>query len=763
MKRKMKTLKSGFLLLLFLSLNILSQTKGIISGVVVDEASKEPLPGVTIAIPGTKLGTATDLEGKFFLGNLEVGTYQIEASAVGYSTITKSDVMVNSARPAELVINLPSAAIEFEGITIRSDYFSKDPSEIGSIRSLSYEEIRRAPGGFEDVVRALSVLPGVAQASPGRNDLVIRGGAPSENLYIVDGFVIPNINHFGSQGATGGPLSYVNLDYVRETSFSTGGFSSLYGDKLSSVLAIDLREGRTDRVGGKGTISASQFGFNLEGPLTKNGNFILSVRRSYLDFIFNAAGFNFVPEYYDALSKFTYNIDSKNRISFLFIGAFDKVKFNNNNAEDRYDNSRILGSDQNTYATGISFRRLFGKGFFTLTLGRNFTDYDSSQRDSLLVPIFLNQSREGENELKGDLVYKISETGELNVGASVKFIKFSADVKLPNFITTFGEKLSVNGVITESNYKKLNSYIQYSDALFHRIRFSFGVRADYFDGIETKLYLSPRFSVSYPISDLANLNFSAGVYKQSPSYIWLAAVPSNKNLKAVQVNQYVLGYERKLQEDIQLKMEGFFKDYSNYPASILRPYLVLANTGAGYGGSADNYSSFGFEPLVSGGKGTVTGVEFSIQKKSSSIPNYGILSITYSEAKFTGLDNVERDGTYDQRWIINLTGGYIFNKKWEASFKFRFATGSPYTQYNSNGGQSLINYNTSRFNPFHSLDIRVDRRWEFDGWTLITYLDIQNIYNNKYSNTLRWDARKGYAENESSIGLLPSIGVSAEF
>jgi hypothetical protein len=760
----MKNLKLILVLTFFSSAFIIGQSaRGKIIGKVVDETTKEPIPGVNVLVVGTTFGSATDLDGNFSINNVDVGSYQVRISSVGYNTVVKPDVIVNSAKPAELLVNLTQAVIEFEGITVRSDFFSKDPSEIGSIASFSYEEIRRAPGGFEDVVRALSVLPGVAQASAGRNDLIVRGGAPSENLYVVDGFVVPNINHFGSQGATGGPLSFVNLDFVRETSFSTGGFSTLYGDKLSSVLTIDLREGRKDKLGGKGTISASQFGLNLEGPIGEKGNIIFSVRRSYLDFIFNAAGFNFVPQYYDALTKFTYNLDAKNRISYLFIGAFDNVKFNNETSEDRYDNSRILGSDQNTYVTGVSFRHLFGKGFFNITLGRNFTDYDSAQRDSLLNPIFLNKSREGENELKGDLVYKLSETSELNFGASIKLIKFSADIKLPSFITSFGEKLSLRALSTKNNFTKINSYLQYSDAFFKRLRFSFGARADYFDGIESKLYLSPRLSFSYMISELATLNLSMGVYHQSPSYIWLAAIPSNNNLKAVQVNQLVLGYERNLREDIRMKLEGFYKKYSDYPASLTRPYLVLANTGAGFGGGDDNFSSFGFEPLVSEGEGDVQGIEFSMQKKSSDTPHYALLSVTYSQARFTGVDGVERAGTYDQRWIMNLTGGYIFNKKWEASVKFRFATGNPYTPFNNNGTQSVANYNTARFKEFHSLDLRIDRRWDFETWTLITYLDIQNIYNNKQANTIRWDYRKGEVDQQSSIGLLPSIGISLEF
>jgi len=739
------------------------ESKGKITGKVVDETSREPIPGVNVTIIGTNIGTATDLNGNFEINGISFGMYQVKFSSVGYSTVVKTDVVVSSAKPTDLMVYLVESTIEFESINVKANYFMQDPSEIGSIANFSYEEIRRAPGGFEDVIRALSVLPGVAQTSAGRNDLVVRGGAPSENLYIVDGFVVPNINHFGTQGATGGPISYINLDFVRETTFSTGGFSTLYGDKLSSVLSIDLRDGRKDKLGGKATISASQFGLNAEGPIGDKGNFLFSARRSYLDFIFDAAGFNFVPEYYDVLSKVNYDINSKEKISFLFVSAFDRVKFNNKTAEDRYDNSRILGSNQNSYLTGISYRKLIPNGFYTISLSRNFTDYDSAQRDSLLNPIFLNKSREGENELKGDLVLKLSKTSELNFGSSLKLIKFSADIKLPSFITTFGEALSISSVNTKTNFLKYNIYTQLNQVLFNKLRMSVGARLDYFNGIEAKYNFNPRISFSYSISDLANMNLSIGSYSQSPSYIWLAAIPSNKELKAVKVNQIVLGYERNLDEDLRLKLEAFTKQYSDYPTSVIRPYLVLANTGAGYTGSEDNFSSFGFEPLVSKGKGNVNGLELSLQKKSSEVPHYGIISITYSKARFTGLDGIERDGTYDQRLIINASGGYRFNEKWEVSGKFKFATGNPYTPFNDDGTQSVINYNSKRFKSFHSVDLRVDRRWEFDGWNLITYLDIQNIYNNKNTNIIRWDYRKNKVAENNSIGILPSIGVSVEF
>jgi hypothetical protein len=231
----------------------------------------------------------------------------------------------------------------------------------------------------------------------------------------------------------------------------------------------------------------------------------------------------------------------------------------------------------------------------------------------------------------------------------------------------------------------------------------------------------------------------------------------------VRVDQYVLGFDHRLNEDALLKVEGFYKDYTNYPTSLIRPYLVLANTGAGFAGSDDNYSAFGLEPLVSDGFGNARGVELSIQKKLSQTPYYGILSLTYSEAEFTALDGIKRPGSYDQNWIFNLSGGYKIDKHWEVSTKFRFASGKPYTPFNSDGTQNVADYNTRRLKSLHSLDLRVDKRWFFTGWTLITYLDVQNVYNRNNLSAIRWDRREQKVDESSSIGILPSIGISAEF
>ena len=756
--------KTIFTLLIITSNLLFAQNlSGDIYGRVNDFMTKQPLPFANVIVIGTNSGAATDENGYFKIPDLPVNTYQVRASVVGYNPQTKTDVVIQTGKPTEIYFELVSQAIEFEDITVTSDYFRQNPLEVNSIRNFSYEELRRSPGGFEDVIRALSVLPGVAQADAGRNDLIVRGGAPSENLYLINGIEVQNINHFGTQGATGGPLSYVNLDFVRETSFSTGGFSSLYGDKLSSVLNINLRDGREDRIGGKGTISASQFGLNLEGPITNKSNFIFSARRSYLDFIFKAANFSFVPEYYDVLLKADFSPHSSDAFSFVFISAFDNVKFFNDDADQRFDNSRILGTDQVQYVAGFTYRHLFNDGFFNLALSRNYVDYDSRQSDSLLNPIFTNKSKEEENSLRADLVFQLSKTSELNIGGTAKLIEADFNILFPNFFTTFGDSLPITSLKTESTYTKFGVYTNYNILLFNKLTANVGVRSDIFTALNKKIYFSPRLSLSYALTDLTNINFSTGVYHQSPSYIWLEAFESNRDLRMIQVNQFVLGFDQRISADALLKVEAFYKDYKNYPTSTIRPYLVLANTGAGFSGSDDNYSSFGLEPLVDAGFGIARGVELSIQKKLSDIPYYGIFSFTYSKSDYTSLDGIERSGSYDQNWIINLSCGYKFNEFWEVSSKFRFASGRAYTPFNSDGTQNIIDYNTRRLKSAHSLDIRVDKRWYFSGWTLITYVDIQNIYNQKNQSGIRWDRREMRTDESSSIGILPSIGISAEF
>jgi hypothetical protein len=755
-----------FSILIFLFYSLSSgfadeKSPGVISGKVVVHNTLQPIPGVNVQVVGTSYGGVTDDEGMFTIINVPAGHYMVRASAIGYEPSVVTDVIVNPFKPAVLQFNLEEKTIEVGEVTVRGEYFRSTPDAPLSIKNQSNEELRRLPGGLEDVVRAVSILPGVAQVETGRNDLVVRGGAPSENLFLIDNLEVPNINHFGTQGASGGPLSYVNLDFVQSTTFSSGGFGVRYGDKLSSVLAIDLKEGRRDRLGAKVTLSATQFGFTTEGPVDSSGSFLFSARRSYLDFIFKAAGLAFTPQYWDFMVKADYRLGRNDKLTLVGIGVLDDIKIFNDSRDHIYDNSKILMPSENQGVAGISWKHLFSSGFTNVSLTNMYTSFDYLQHDTLLNPVFSSVSRERITSLRGEVLWQMMENSELSFGMEGKLIQLASDLTLPSFWTNYGNNLSVNAR-TDTIAIKAAGYVQFSQTV-GRVRGTVGLRLDHFNLIEHQNAVSPRASLRYTFSELTKLNLSVGRYAQAPSYIWLATNPANRKLEYIKVDQYVLGLDHLLRSDVQLSIEGYLKEYGNYPASVLQPFLVLSNYGSGYGGSQEAYASFGVDPLVSEGNGKAQGVELFVQKKLSETPYYGIVSVSFNKVEFAGVDGVRHPGSYDQRWIINLGGGYVLNNEWEFSAKFRFATGRPYTPYNSNGTQSPLLYNTARIGNNHSLDVRADRRWLFSGWSLIGFIDIQNIYNRQSHDIPVFNERLGYEEDRQNIGILPSLGLSAEF
>lgn len=737
------------------------QAIGIV-GQVIDQGTQEPVVGATVQVLDTRAGAVADREGRFRIGGLPAGTYRVRASAVGYEPVVRTDIVVSNVRPYDLTIELRQSTTQGKEVVVRPEYFEKSADAAVSQLTLSNEEIRRLPGGFEDVVRAISALPGVAQVSNSRNDLLVRGGAPSENLYLIDNIEAPNINHFGTQGSGGGPLSFINLDFVRSTTFNTGGFGVRYGDRISSVLDIALRDGRDDRLGGKATISATQFGLNLEGPFSERGSFLFSARRSYLDLIFRAAGLAFVPEYWDFFGKADYRLSSGDRLSAVAIGVVDRIRRFDRDEDDRFDNSRILDNSQDQLVAGVTWKHLFEGGYLNATLGRTLVAYRFGQADTLGRPIFRNRSTEDELNLRVDAALLPDPATEISFGAQGRAIRLDAEI----FLDAPGASLDV---APNDNFTKGAVYGQISRLFFDALRINLGGRLDYFSGIEHGLMPALRASLSQALGGMMTLNLSAGRYYQAPSYIWLAANDANRRLDGIRTDVAVAGLERVLAEDLRVSVEGYYKRYADYPASIGRPYLVLANTGADFGGADDGFASFGLEPLGSVGRGRAYGVELLLQKKLSEIRCYGTASLSWNVSRFTPLDGVERPSSFDQRVIFNVSGGYQLSDEWEFGVKFRYASGRPYTPIDATGDPSfgyqvVSRYNAERLAATHALDVRVDRRWAVGDWSLITYVDVQNIYNRKNQSPPRWNARTRSGQiEESAIGILPSIGVSAEF
>jgi len=738
-----------------------TSSKGVIYGTVLSKSSQQPLQSITVRVLNTNFGAFTDGKGKFQIKDIPNGVYSVQFSGIGFEKYVQTDVAVNSVMPRMIEAELIDKVIELQGAEVRASFFIKNAETVTSTQSLSYEDIRRSPGAQEDVIRATALLPGVAVTSAGRNDLIVRGGAPFENLFIVDNIEVPNINHFGSQGATGGPLSIVNIDFVKDVSFSSGGFGSKYGNKVSSLTNIQLRNGNDEMFGGKVNLSATGFGVGLEGPVGQDGSFLFSARRSYLDLIFKAAGFSFIPEYWDFQTKIHYHLNQNNQLSFIGIGALNTVSLNNETEDDKYGNSRVQVPNQNQYFSGLTWQTLFKNGFGRFTLGRTFTAYNTSQSDSNLVEIFKNLSDEGENSLKTDFEFKLNPKMDLMFGNQIKYAsKLTYDINIPGYMRTDNNGIPQDlNVDTSFSSLKNSTYLSLTTAL-GSYKITVGGRMDYYEITEPKFYLSPRISMIYQLNDVSAVTFSGGRYYQAPSFIWLVG-GSNEAMKAIQADQLVLGYDHTPMEDLKVQLEVYYKWYSNYPGRVWRPQSVLAPSGFD---DINNDIPFGLEPLSMSAEGFSRGAELFIQKKLSEIPIYGLLSLTYSETKFTSLDNIERVGAFDSRVILNFSLGYKFAENWEVAGKFRASTGLPTTPYLENGRLDYTRYNEGERLPFyHSLDMRVDKKWNFSYLSLTTYLDIQNIYAKKNVAQIRWNPRTAKPEYSTNIGILPSIGVNLEF
>jgi hypothetical protein len=770
--------------LLFIGLisSLFSMETGTVIGTVSDARTKEPLAGVNVFLEGTSLGAATDLEGNYQIENVPVGTYQLQFSYIGYTSYTETDVIVIPSKPVRFNIEITEQVLESEQIEVKAGYFVEEMITEPSVVGLSREEIRRFPGGFEDVVRTVSTLPGVAvNVAGGRNDLLVRGGGPSENLFIINNIEIPNINHFGTQGNSSGSLSLVNLDFVDRVTFSTGGFGVSYGDKMSSVLQLDMSGGRQDKFGSKVLISATQFGLNVEGPASQKGDFVFSARESYLDIIFKAAGLPFVPVYTDFNFIFNYELSPNDKLFLLGLSAIDRIDRDYSSDENRVQNSAVMGNDQKQFITGINYRRLVDNGYYDVTANYNYYDFAFSQSDPNQIEYFSSFAKEKELGFKLHRYLALGKTNGFKFGLSARFLANENNTVFADSIyDRSGNKVSSQSLglsqtePAKETAGKYASFIEWDWIMSPKIQLNSGLRLDYYAFLDRPLYLSPRFQLRYRFTDVFSFKSSYGIYYQSPSYVWLTE-PANRSLKALKNTMAILGFDYLLREDTRLSFETFYKSYQDLPTGKLagvNDYLVITNTGVGYGGSQEEFQSFGFFPMVSKAYGTAYGLELSLQKKYSDIPVYGQVSLAYAYSLYTAGNGQHYPGIYDQQIIFNFNAGYKLDNNWEISGKYRHFTGMPYTPVyipdenpiNPGAVQNLPQeYLSSRLETQGFIDFRIDRYFSFNKWRLIVYLDIQNVLNQPIKVMPRYDFWNKEVVSEGNIGILPSIGISAEF
>lgn len=749
----MKTRILPFLLFILFSISALSQT-GSIKGRVFNAKNNEPLPFTNIIISGTTIGSTSDLDGNFTFTALKPGYVKLVATAVGFENVTTEEILVTNSKQSNLDIPMIEKIFQIETVEVKASLFKRVEESPVSLKSLGISQIEKSPGSNRDISKVIQVLPGVASSVSFRNDIIVRGGGPSENRFLLDGIEIPNLNHFATQGASGGPVGIINTDFLREVDFYSGAFPANRGNALSSVLDMKLIDGNDERIVYKATLGASEAALSLNGPLSEKTKILVSIRRSYLQFLFDAIGLPFLPTFNDYQIKVKTRFDVKNELTFLSLGALDKLKLNmglkNPTEEQQYILGNLPINNQWNYAIGAVYKNYRKNSYSTFVLSRNMLfnrayKYENNieEVDKLNIDY---SSYEIENKIRYEEVTRIAGY-KFTYGAGSEFAKYKNNTVQRVFIPAEFDTIRNLKYESDLNLIKWNIFGQISKSFIQeRLMLSLGIRTDannFSSQMSNPLkQLSPRFSASYMITEKLMATFNMGQYYQLPAYTTLGyrdgdGTLTNKTngLRYIQSNHFVAGIDFRRNASSKFTIEGFAKLYNYYPFSV-RDSVSLASKGADFGVLGD-------EPVVSTNKGRSYGAELYYRDKLNKIIEY-TLSYTFVRSEFEDKNEEYVPSAWDNRHILNLTGMVSLKKNWEVGFKWRFVGGSPYTPYDLEKsslveawnvrGQGYLDFdkfNMNRLSDFQQLDIRIDKEYFFKNLTLNLYLDVQNVYNFK--------------------------------
>ena len=769
-----------------------------IKGRVIDRLSRQPIEYANVLVVGGNnngVGAATDMDGNFVIEKVKPGICQLSVSYLGYKSVVTPDYIISATTPF-IEIEMDEDSNTLEGVVVRPNRFNKTIESPVSMKVIGLREIENSPGANRDISRIVRSYPGVSFSPIGyRNDLIVRGGGPSENRFYMDGIEIPNINHFATQGATGGPVSIVNADLIREIKFYTGAFPANRSGALSSVLDFSLQDGNPDKQTFKATVGASELSLSGSGHLGKKTTYLFSVRQSYLQFLFDVLGLPFLPNYIDAQVKVKTRFSDTDELTFLALTGIDKMKLNTDEDSEsaQYILSYLPTIEQETFTVGATYRHYAGKHVQTFTLSHNYLNNknikyrnnDESSEDNLTLRLrSLEQKTSFRAENRSYLGnWTMREGVELNYSSYTNntWQRLFTDVPvISDYNTDLG--LFSWGLFALADYTSPDK----------KLTASAGLRADAANyAAQTKRVweqLSPRVSISYALNEMWSISGGSGIYYQLPPYTALGFKNSegvwvNKGLDYMRVIGANLGFDWRWRDRWIVSVEGFYKGYGDVPLSI-RDQVPLTCKGNDYGTSGD-------EALVSSAEGRAYGLETMVQWN---IPDKLNLTGSFTLFKSEYRNNSSSPyiaSAWDNRFVLNLSGTYDFPEHWSLGAKLSCIGGSPYTPYDVEKS-SLVEawdaqgrpyydydaYNTGRLDAFAQLDLRVDKDFYFKKWRFGVYLDLQNITGSKLKQP---DAlmSTGVIENpeaphseqryvmktvkQESGTILPTIGLTVEF
>lgn len=740
--------------LIFQTFLTVGQNLGEISGRIIDSKTRETIPYVNVLVYGTSVGTVSDDEGNFRITNVPLGYNKLQVSFVGYQSLITDEYLVTKDNSPYITVVLKENSTTLKEVEVKANLFKKSIESPLSLQTLGVAEIEKNPGGNRDVLKVIQSFPGVASNPGFRNDIIIRGGATSENKFYLDGVEVPVINHFQTQGATGGPVGIMNADLIRKVDFYSSAFPANRGNTLSSVIEFTQKVGNNKSLNTRATLGTSDAGITLDGPIGDKTTFMLSVRQSYLQFLFKLIKLPFLPTYNDFQLNVKSELSKNSELSIIALGAIDDFELNETVNDGETDeetikrNKVILNTvpvnSQWNYTIGASYKYFAEEATHLVVLSRNELKNKALKyfmNEEIAPNLLLNySSKETETKFRYEFNLDTKNNYKINIGSN-----FETATYLNN---TYRKVANSQGVFedifnSEIDFIKYGVFGQISkEYLNNKLGVSFGFRLD---GVDYNSEMrnvfnqfSPRVSLNYLLTDKWSVNGSIGRYYQLPSYTVLGfknnagEFVNKKGLKYIQSDHIVAGLSYRPNTSSKVTFEAFHKSYDNYPFSV-RDQISLANLG-------DDFGVVGNEEVVSNSQGRSYGFEFLAQKKSYD-GLYGIASYTFVRSEFKNALGQYIPSTWDNRHLITITAGKKLKKNWEIGTKFRLVGGKPFTPYDLNASSLISNYdvrnggvldytklNEERLDTYTQLDFRVDKTWYLKRAAINLYLDIQNVY-----------------------------------
>ncbi len=812
-----------YTILSFILLQALAGQTGAVYGTVTDLDTRSPLVGVNVLVLDTDFGAATDADGRYLISDLPVGTYNISFQRIGYESLQKLNIPVSPDRQTLMDAALSVVAIESEAVTIRARAFTKARGAVVSDRNVDFTELRRDPGGAMDIQRIMQVLPSVVSGTDQENEIIVRGGSPGENLFLMDNIELPNPNHFGTQGVGGGPISLVNSLFINEVDFFAGAFPARYGGRASSVMDISLKEGNRSEFNADIDMGMAGVGCFIEGPVFDGScSYMLGFHKSYLELVADSFGMTAIPEYYSLQGKVVWFLSPQSKLIWNGIWGDDAIFIDEEENDGISRGADVVDVVTREYATGFTLKTLFDKNAYALITASavgNLWQYDVEDYNDRIDDYVLQYQKddsEQEFTLKADYFKRFSDRFEAQVGGQYKWVDFShqdwagadtvwtyaywyqddepqefhwwnmpADLNTQYFIHTGYDFIYPEWQLDQDIHTaKWALYLQGKWRPAERLSITAGLRYRHFNYTGESM-LAPRAGFSYKLTDITSLNYGYGMHFQDPAYSVLTRNTDgfNRSLDCKSTSQHVLGLEHFFAPDFKGTIELYHKEYENLAVDSA---WVARDSLYDYQGK-----------MVSAGSGYSQGIELFLQKKLSRDFNF---TFSYSHYVSKARDVRREDEQYftqgfDFRDVLTFVGGYrwrmreqypwymkLREKPWyhfvdwllpfadevEFSVRWRYTRGKPFTSQTYDPyyrGWSTLwaeDLNRERLPDYHRLDFMLIRRWIGKSTNFVVYIDVMNVYHRK--NIWEYGYNDdGSRENIYQFSLFPVGGFTLEF